>query len=634
MESARTRPLTAALALGFACLAATSHALVFHEPNTGIEGLVDVELAYGARVRTDDTDPNLVSIAHGGKRANSGNYDDGTLNYDQGDLVANMFRTTGELTLRWGNFGAFFRGYAFYDYENMENDRQRTDLTAEGEEQVGSGAELLDANVTARISVGDIPLIVRVGDQVVNWGESRFFAISGLNVANSVDIPRVQQPTGSARDLRRPTGMVWAAAHLTPLLILEAYYQYEWRKTVLPATGTYFSTNDGASPGGRSIQTTGIASQFGTNLSALYGIPAETLEAVGIPAFDPDYLQLNRRIGADRPSDQGQFGITLQSIVPQLNESKVALHFANYHSKIPAFGFINPSLEVYRGYTTEAIQELTGALVNEGVDASMAIPAATATQLDKFQADLQYFLQYPEDIKLLGFSMNSNSPRTGTAYFAEIGHHFDAPLPVHSGDLFDQSLPGSTRDDPLPPIDLAQISEQELASDYSGKRIDAVLERDKTFSLLGATQFLGPRLGAAASLLNLEIAWLHIWDMPSKSDLFFSSPGQVLTDFSPRSAFATADSWGYRFAFSLAYPNVFGGITLRPRVLFSHDVDGNSPAGVGPFLEGRKNFSLGIQAEYIKRLRTDLSFTTFWGAGKWNLINDRDNINLSIRYSF
>lgn len=636
MLSARSRSRlpAAALALTLACLPASGNALGFRESNTGIEGILDVEVAYGLRLRTEDPDPELVSLAHGGDRVNSGNFDDGTLNYDGGDLVSNMVRSTGELTLRWRSFGAYVRGYAFYDYENEENDRKWTELNADAQEQVGSDADILDAYISSRFSLGDIPLIVRVGQQVVNWGESRFFAVSGINIANPVDLPRFQQPTSTARDLRRPVGMLWSAAHLTPLLIMEAYYQYEWRKNVLPATGSYYSTNDGLSPGGRFIQVSGTASQFGTDLSELYGIPAQTLEAVGIPAFDPDYLQVNRRISADRPSDQGQFGITLQSIVPQFNETKFALHFANYHYKSPFFGAITPSVEAYTNYSVQAIQSLAGDLLRGGVDPALAAPVAALTQFDKFQSDVQYFVQYPENIKMLGLSLNTTSPRTGTAYFAEIGHHFDAPMPIHVGDLLGDALPGASRENPVPPIDLTQISLEQLASDYADKRVDPILERDKTVALVGATQFLGPRLGAAASVINLEVAWLHIWDMPNKSDLLLSAPGLVVTEFSPRNAFANANSWGYRFGFSLAYPNVFGGLNLRPRVLWSHDVDGNSPIGVGPFREGRKAFSFGIQAEYIKRLRADLSYNTIWGAGKWNLLNDRDNISLSIRYSF
>jgi hypothetical protein len=634
MMYGRIRRSLAAPALALILLPATTTALDFRHKRTGIEGLVDVELAYGLRLRTQDTDPELVAIAHGGKRANSGNFDDGTLNYDQGDLVSNMLRTTGEVTLRWGNFGAFFRGYAFYDYENKENDRERTALTGEGKEQVGSDAQLLDANLSARFTVRDIPLQLRLGKQVVNWGESRFFPGSGVSVANPVDIPLFQQPTSTARDLRRPVGMLSGVAHLSPLLIIEGYYQYDWDKSVLPAQGTFFSANDGLSPGGRFIQLTGIASQFGTDLSQRFGIPANTLEAVGIPAFDPDFLQVTRRISAERPQDSGQFGLTLQSIVPRLHDTKFALHFANYHSKIPFLGGITPSVAAYNAYSQQAIEALATALIEEGVDSATAATAAVQTQLDRFLNDARYFLRYPENIKMLGLSLNTTSARTGTAYFGEIGHHFDAPLQVHAGDLFDEVLPGSTRDNPLPPVDLTNVSEEELAAAYADQPFDSILERDKTFTLVGATQFLGPRLGAVQTALTVELGWLHIWDMPSKSDLLIYEPGLVALQFTPRSAFATADSWGYRLGGTLAYTNVFGGVNLRPRILWSHDVDGNSPVGAGPFRQDRKALTVGLRGEYIKRLRVDIAYTNYWGAGEWNLINDRDNIKLSVRYAF
>ena len=107
-------------------------------------------------MRTEDTDPQLVSPAHGGARLDygrSGNLDDGTLNYDKGDLTSNMFRATGELTLGWKNFGLFVRGYAFYDYVNEHNDRERTELGSEALDQVDSDAQLLDAYLSARTLV-------------------------------------------------------------------------------------------------------------------------------------------------------------------------------------------------------------------------------------------------------------------------------------------------------------------------------------------------------------------------------------------------------------------------------------------------------------------------------------------------
>ena len=84
----------------------------------------------------------------------------------------------------------------------------------------------------------------------------------------------------------------------------------------------------------------------------------------------------------------------------------------------------------------------------------------------------------------------------------------------------------------------------------------------------------------------------------------------------------------------MVYNNVFGGINLRPRLIWAHDVDGVSPVGVGPFLDGRKALTVGFQAEYLTRLKVDLAYTEYSGAGQWNLINDRDNLSFSIRYDF
>ena len=320
--------------------------------------------------------------------------------------------------------------------------------------------------------------------------------------------------------------------------------------------------------------------------------------------------------------------------MPQLNDTKFALYYANYHSKVPTFSAITPTLDAYKEYSQQRIAEVAQSLVLEGADPANASTAAFETQLDYFQINAQYFTDYAEDIQMIGFSMNTTSPRTGTAYFSEISHHIDVPLMAHTGDFLGQILPGANRENPLPPLDLDAISDEQIAEQYASKRFDTAYERDKTFALVGATQFFGSRLGATQSVLNFEVAYLHIWDMPSKSDFLFFMPGIAAVEFEPRSAFATANSWGYRVGGTLIYPNVLGGITLRPRVLFSHDVDGNSPVGVGPFREDRKSFSFGLQGEYIQRLQVDLAYTTFWGAGEWNLLNDRDNLSFSVRYAF
>ncbi|MEP5568864.1 MAG: DUF1302 domain-containing protein [Halioglobus sp.] len=629
----------AACASGLALftLPAATFAIDFRDPNTGIEVLLDIEAAYGLRLRTEDTDPELVSPAHGGSRlawGRSGNLDDGTLNYDKGELVSNMFRATGELTLGWRNFGLFLRGYAFYDYENENNDRERTELGSEALNQVGSDAQLLDAYISARFNAGDVPLHFRLGDQVVNWGESRFFPGMGVDVANPLNVPLYQQPTSTLRDLRTPVGMLWGAAHLTPLIIVEAYYQYDWESSELPAVGTYFSSNDAIPPDGTYIQAEGFGNQFGTDLTQLYGLPAETLEAVGIEPFDPNFYQLTTRLPDDKAKDSGQFGVTLQSILPKLNDSKFALHFARYHSSFPSFGIVTPPVSSYTKYSEQAIGKLEQELRREGVGPVKRSTVASLTQLSAVLKEAAFFTQYPEDIDMLGLSFNTTTLRTGTAFFAEVAHHFDAPVALHSGDLLATILPNSSRDDPLPPVDLSSITLKEISDDYANKRVDAFVELDKTFSLIGATQLFGPRLGASQTALNIELAWLHIWDAPDPDDIYMSAPGLAVTDFGPSDLFATENSWGYRLGGGLVYNNVFGGVNLRPRLLWAHDVDGISPVGAGPFLEGRKALTLGLEAEYLARLKVDVAYTEYSGAGQANLINDRDNISLSIRYDF
>ena len=102
----------------------------------------------------------------------------------------------------------------------------------------------------------------------------------------------------------------------------------------------------------------------------------------------------------------------------------------------------------------------------------------------------------------------------------------------------------------------------------------------------------------------------------------------------PESAFATPWSWGYRMAAQLTYNNVIDGVNLSPRIQWAHDVQGISPQPAGPFREGRKAVSIGVTATYLEQWELDLAYTDFFGAGRYNLLNDRDFLSATIKYSF
>src|SRR5690606_39009747 len=116
------------LALAVSALAATSaQAVEFNFGDLSVQ--VDNTISYGVAWRTEKPDASQImpgnAAAMGidaGSRGygSSYNYDDGTLNYKKGDVYTNVFKWSGDLELRYQNYGAFVRARAWYDTEIMD----------------------------------------------------------------------------------------------------------------------------------------------------------------------------------------------------------------------------------------------------------------------------------------------------------------------------------------------------------------------------------------------------------------------------------------------------------------------------------------------------------------------------------
>jgi hypothetical protein len=157
-------------------------------------------------------------------------------------------------------------------------------------------------------------------------------------------------------------------------------------------------------------------------------------------------------------------------------------------------------------------------------------------------------------------------------------------------------------------------------------------------------------LGANQGVLVIEPGLVNVSAMPDKDDLRYESAGTYTSGnpeqtLNPNGAhrgkrwedaqyFADSFSWGYRIAGRLDYLNAIGPWSLKPRFAWAHDANGNTPGPGGPFLDGRTAFTLGIQAEYQNTWQIDIAYTTYGGASRYNLINDRDFIGGFIKYSF
>jgi len=595
---------------------------------------LDTTLSWGAAYRLDDRDPAIIGLDNGGT-AYSVNGDDGNLNYDTG-IFSNALQATMELDFEYKNFGVFLRGFGFYDYENEEEDRARTPLSEEALERVGSRAELRDAFAWFRFELGTTPVEIRAGEQVISWGESTFIQ-GGINSINPVDVSALRVPGAELRNALLPIGAVWASVGLSLNWNIEAFYQYRWEEVIIDPPGSYWSTND-------------FAGRGGSHVFLGFGEPSDIAPSPFFiqPPLDRPFLGVPR--APDRePDDDGQYGAALRWFVPALNETEFGFFFVNYHSRLPTVNGISGTIAGAQaaalagpqaaGLVYQAFGVPPG--VSPEVDAAAAA-AGQAAATDAYAATARYFIAYPEDITLYGVSFNTQLGTTGVALQGEVSLQEDAPLLVDDVELLFAALS---------PISPGLAATNQVAPGGVGfeEEIAGYRRLDRWQAQFTATKVFGPGLGADQSLLLFEGAVTDVPDLPSQSVLRFEGPG-TYTSGNPIHAmpggahagkpaedaehFATHTSWGYRMAGRMDFNNAIGAWNLSPRFGWQHDVSGVTPGPGGNFVEGVKALTLGVAATYQARWEFDLSWTRYSGAGRWNLINDRDFVAAFAKYSF
>ena len=185
--------LTLAIVLG---TAAPAQAVNF---NIGeIEGQLDSSLSVGASWSMRSADPDLIGEANGGTGFTQTG-DDGRLNFKKGETFSKIFKGIHDLELKYGDTAVFVRGKYWYDFELKDEQRLWKDIDDSNRKQgaQSSGAEILDAFVYHNYSLGELPGSVRLGKQVVSWGESTFIGNS-INAINPIDAAAFRRPGAEA----------------------------------------------------------------------------------------------------------------------------------------------------------------------------------------------------------------------------------------------------------------------------------------------------------------------------------------------------------------------------------------------------------------------------------------------------
>jgi hypothetical protein len=367
----------------------------------------------------------------------------------------------------------------------------------------------------------------------------------------------------------------------------------------------------------------GLISDRGTDLDAQFGLPPGTL------GFDRDFMRIPGD-GGREPSDQGQYGFTVQAILPRLNSTKLALHFVNYHSRTPVLNSRTANAAAVAatspGAVAERAAELAPIYAGEGLGPAEAAAAAAAAAANltvgEYAGAASYHATYPEDIQMLGLSFNTTTLNTGTLISGEVSHHFGVPLQILGADVFAAALS---------PIEFnPSFANGPLGPYGPSENVKGWIRRDKTQVEIGIRQLLGPRLGASQSIIALDFGYVHVHDMPSRGRLRLSAPG--ITGPDDYDHLPGADAWGYRIAAGLTYDGVLGGLTLQPRVVWVHDAHGITPDSAASFVEGRKVFGVGLAIDYTSTWLLELDYTNFFGAGRFNLLSDRDFARIRLTY--
>jgi hypothetical protein len=552
---------------------------------------------FGTIIRADNRDPELIPEGNGagvgvnGKARGGINNDDGNLNYDRGESVSTTLKGVIDADVKYKNVGMFGRLKAWYDYAQEEDNVPHgnepnnydpdTPLSDQGFSNLGkfSGAAL-KGNVYGDFNIGGIPLFTRVGYQTIDWG-SPGTILGGLEQINPIDNPARLRAGAVPEETRILFPAVFARLGLIKNLNVEAFYQFGFRPNELPGCGTFGSFLDYATKGCNKVFFAPVT---------VSDAQADALGLVVKRASDQD------------PSDGGQYGIGVTYLAE--NVGQFGAYFANYHSRRLAVSVIKSSR----------------------VGGLPLIPGDPGGQ------NVQYFIEYPEDIKVWGLSFKTRLPDK-TRIFAEYTYRPNQTIQLSTSDLL-LAFASNT----APTVLRADATATEAGGVYHGyDRLDM-----SQFSA-GVSKPLGEVLGGDFTLAG-EVGIKYIHDLPdvdqrryARSDLYGQGPvnGACLPGATSKqcssNGYTSAFSWGYRLRASYVYADVVDGLDLKPTITFAHDVKGWSYDGV--FNEGRKLAIVSLQADVGKQFFIEVSWTPIWG-GTYNFTKDRDFYALAVGATF
>ncbi len=643
---------------------------------------VDSTVSMGASMRAGGRDCSHIALQNGGCLTDKGtnwgvNVDDGNLNFNSGDLVSAVVKVTTDFEARYENYGAFVRVKAFYDHVNYNDAKGRTRPVQDStrgdvaRNSAGRGLDVLDAFVFGNFTVaGDLPLSVRFGKQVNNWGESLFIG-GGINSYLPYDVTALRTPGSELKEAVLPELALYASLGLPNNFSIEGFYVLEHETSQLDSCGTFFASSDFVHEG-CAYSMNGLEYDDATALAGGYTIPVTSGGAAGV--LIPRYEDHDAK-------NEGQFGLSLRYFAENLNDgTDFGFYFTNFHSKAPYWSYTTPtSGSAFGGNWADICNTLTGntptlvAAAQCFTNASVITPAIL-----EGTSSMNYGLAYAEDIRMYGASFNTLiDVLGGTALAGEIAYSPNMAFQRDTYDILSNNLDLNSvsalgdyflTNPTMTVADLQAHAATLTASPYATtannltpyggnymtpwKRTEVITGQFQTTSTLAASDPFVGALGADLLILLSNVGFQYLPNITQETRLAAAGSGSIHADTwvnnlllsggetgnagAGAARYADKFSWGYRLVAVANYNNAFRTPwTVSPSIQWRHDVDGLSAGPNGPgFVERAKTISLGLGADYQGVYKAKLSYTNSFGNPFRNASTDKDFVAFNVSYAF
>ena len=420
--------------------------------------------------------------------------DNGNLNYERGDLVRATLKSTIDIDAYWDDFGLFARLIALYDptaedFKESHIDALHQPLATRrpkaAEDELALSAKLEDFYLYGSFDApGDRTLSVKLGKQVISWGESLTFVVNSVNSNNPPSVIRLNTPGLDLKELFVPINALSAGIDLTENLAMDMFYQLDWEPVKLAPVGDFYSTSDVAGSQntyamitqGRDPEDPGnLQDQYvagtdehalamgrgcindGTNIGDDVSIYQQQLDK---DAFDnPDnprslvgdrlaefgYYQAQRngereegrtfcRARDRTPGSDGQWGLKFAYYAEWLNDTEFGFYYTNTHSRLPIASAI--ATDINDDAEEHGLHGLFSFAFAFGAHEDGALEEDDADFLGALKRpdSLALFLEYPEDIQMYGISFNTTFGDLSVS--GEVAYRPNLPVQISTIDLF------------------------------------------------------------------------------------------------------------------------------------------------------------------------------------------------------